>query len=278
MLDVGQGAASVIETKNHVVVFDTGARFSDRLDTGKSVVIPYLRAQAIDKVDRLIISHGDADHIGGAEAILNGYPETELFGQDISRLTAGDSSPAPIANNERICTAGQRWVWDEVVFQILSPGISDEVDTKVPASKPGSIKRNNRSCVLRVSSRAGSVLFTGDIEKGVERTLVEKYASTSATLLAADILMVPHHGSNTSSSRSFIEAVNPEIALISVGYKNRYRLPSRKVVARYQRHGAELYDSAASGAVSITLREGGVMDVTRFRHQARRYWHHIIPN
>jgi len=278
MLDVGQGSASVIETKNHVVVFDAGARFSDRLDAGKSVVIPYLRSQAIDKVDRLIISHGDADHIGGAEAILSGYPETELFGQDIARLLDADnSSSGPMADNEKICTAGQRWEWDEVLFQILSPDLPGEDDTKLPSSIPASIKRNNRSCVLRVSSQAGSVLFTGDIEKRVERTLVEKYASTAASLLASDILMVPHHGSNTSSSRSFIEAVDPEIALISVGYKNRYRLPSKKVVARYQRHGAELYDSAASGAVSITLRGGGIKNVTRFRHQARRYWHHIMP-
>jgi len=179
--------------------------------------------------------------------------------------------------DENICTAGQRWIWDEVVFQVLSPQLPAEDDVTSPASKPASIKRNNRSCVLRVSSRSGSVLFTGDIEKRVERTLVEKYASTSSSLLSSDILMVPHHGSNTSSSRSFIEAVDPKIALISVGYMNRYRLPSKQVVARYQRHGIALYDTAASGAVSITLTEDGTMDVIRFRQQARRYWHHIIP-
>ena len=277
MLDVGQGSAAVIETKNHVVIFDTGARFSDRLDAGKSVVIPYLRAQAIDKIDRLIISHGDADHIGGAKAILNDYPQTELFGQDIAQLVAGHSLHEAMMDNEKICTAGQRWVWDGVVFQILSPDLAGEDGAKASASKPASIKRNNRSCVLRVSSPAGSVLFTGDIEKRVERRLVEKYVSPSASLLASDILMVPHHGSNTSSSRSFIEAVDPKIALISVGYKNRYRLPSEKVTARYQRYGIELYDTAASGAVSITLREGGIMDILRYRQQARRYWHHVVP-
>ena len=276
MLDVGQGSASVIETKHHVVIFDTGARFSDRLDAGKSVVIPYLRTRSIDKVDRLIISHGDADHIGGARAILADYPETPLFGQDIARLYTDNSSVGEVMD-ENICIAGQRWVLDEVVFQVLSPERPAEDDVKPPASKSASIKRNNRSCVLRVSSRSGSVLFTGDIEKRVERTLVEKYASTSSSLLSSDILMVPHHGSNTSSSRSFIEAVDPKIALISVGYMNRYRLPSKQVVARYQRHGIALYDTAASGAVSITLTEDGTMDVIRFRQQARRYWHHIIP-
>ena len=88
--------------------------------------------------------------------------------------------------------------------------------------------------------------------------------------------MVPHHGSNTSSSRSFIEAVDPEMALISVGYKNRYQLPSKKVVDRYERHGVELYDTAVSGAVSITLRENSNREVVRYRLQARRYWHHIM--
>jgi len=254
VLDVGQGSAAVIQTQNHVLVFDAGARFSDRLDLGRSVVIPYLRTQNIRTLDRLIISHGDADHIGGAQAILDEYAETTLIGQDIENLNA---------ITKQVCYEGMKWRWDEVDFEFLSPSAADLSLTK-------SDKRNNRSCVLRVSSNAGSVLFTGDIEKKTEKKLLDNFTAK----LSSDVLIVPHHGSNTSSGDLFIEAVNPEISLFSVGYKNRYRLPSNKVITRYQSSGRELLRTDHSGAITVRLTESAGIIIEKYRETALKYWHH----
>jgi len=257
MLDVGQGSAAVIQTQNHVLVFDAGAKFSDRLNAGSGVVIPYLRSQGMVTLDRLIISHGDADHIGGAQDILDQYPEVSLLGQDIENLHADKKQP---------CLAGLNWHWDGVDFLFLSPE-----SESLPSS--GKARRNNHSCVLRVSSSAGSVLFTGDIEKEIELQLLEKYGEQ----LASDILMVPHHGSKTSSSAGFIQAVNPEISLISVGYRNRYRLPSTRVLARYAAAGRAFLQTSSSGAISIKLISRRGMHIERYREKAGKYWHHVVP-
>ncbi len=256
VLDVGQGSAAVIQTQNHVMVFDAGAKFSDRLNAGSGVVIPYLRSQGISKLDYLIISHGDADHIGGAQAILDEYPALFLVGRDIENLRSA---------KKQLCTAGLKWRWDGVDFVFLSPD-----NKNFPASKKG--KRNNHSCVLQIRSGAGSVLLTGDIEKDVESWLLQKYGKK----LASDILMVPHHGSKTSSSSAFIQMVDPEISFISAGYKNRYRLPSRKVVARYEIGERELLQTESSGAITIRLTAKTGFIIEEYREKASRYWQHVV--
>jgi competence protein ComEC len=259
VLDVGQGFAAVIRTENHAAVFDSGARFSERMDAGSSVLIPYLRSQGIRKLDRIIISHGDMDHIGGAQTLLDSYPEADLVGQDIDSLVIQNTG----SDSKQNCYAGMQWLWDGVKFAFLSP----EEMTVAPAKTE---KRNNHSCVLSVSSAYGSVLLTGDIEKSVEDQLLRKYPDQ----LLSDILMVPHHGSNTSSSQAFINAVNPKMALISVGYENRYRLPSALVTARYEATGSELIRTDKSGAVTIrVLTEEGI-SVDHYRERGRKYWHH----
>jgi len=277
ILDVGQGSAAVIRTQEHVAIFDSGARFSDKMDAGSSVLVPYLRSQGIDKLDRLIISHGDNDHIGGAQTVLDSFPEADLFGQDIDELVFHSSG----SNTKSSCYAGMWWYWDGVYFEFLSP---EKTDVYTPS--PGSIpvtnvasspvskqgKRNNHSCVLRVSSLSGSALFTGDIEKVVEDQLVRKYNDK----LESDILIVPHHGSNTSSSLSFLEQVKPELSLISVGYKNRYRLPSRQVTARYDDLKSKLIETDKSGAVTIRLLSAEGISVDRYREKAGKYWHHRL--
>ena len=256
VLDVGQGSAAVIQTQNHVAVFDAGAKFSDRLNAGSGVVIPYLRSQGIQNLDRLIISHGDADHIGGAQAILDEYPETLLIGQDIENLQFG---------NKQLCVAGYKWHWDGVDFVFLSPENGD-----ISVTQNG--KRNNHSCVLQVISKSGSILFTGDIEKKTELHLLQKYGKQ----LASDILLVPHHGSNTSSSPGFIQAVNPKISLISVGYKNRYRLPNNRVMIRYDSDNRELVRTDKTGAITIRLTAKTGFNIEKYRENAGKYWHHIV--
>ncbi len=255
VLDVGQGSAAVIRTQNHVAVFDTGARFSDRFDMGSSVVLPYLRSQGIQSVDYLIISHGDNDHIGGAQAILDALPETSVIGQGIEKLHANKKQP---------CLQGNSWQWDGIDFVFLSPAAVSKPDTK-PVSD------NNQSCVLRVSSAAGSVLFTGDIGKAIEQKLLIRYGRQ----LDSDILIVPHHGSKTSSTAAFIAAVDPEISIFSVGYKNRYRHPNEKVKARYKVHGSTLLQTDEGGALSINITGKNGFLIEKYRQQAKKYWHHV---
>ncbi|NOQ68756.1 MAG: DNA internalization-related competence protein ComEC/Rec2 [Gammaproteobacteria bacterium] len=254
VLDVGQGSAAVLQTQSRVLVFDTGAKFSDRLDAGSSVVIPYLRSLGVRSLDYLIISHGDTDHIGGAQAILDEYPATDVIGQDIENLQT---------KNKVSCFEGFKWQWDGVDFEFLSPARGDI------SLLPGG-KRNNHSCVLQVASKSGVVLFTGDIEKRVERHLLNNYDKQ----LAADILIVPHHGSKTSSSSAFINTINPKISLFSLGYKNRYKFPNNEVWQRYELLNSDLIQTDKTGAITINLTETDGIVVTKYREQAGKYWHH----
>ena len=251
---MAQGSAAVIHTQNHTLVFDAGAKFSERLDVGSNVVIPYLRFQGISTLNQLVISHGDADHIGGAQAIIDEYPDLQLVGQDIDPLQA---------QNKQICQQGQAWQWDGVRFEFLSP--------KMNKSQFNDKKRNDRSCVLQVSSRFGSVLLTGDIERNAERVLLEQYSNR----LSSDVLVVPHHGSNTSSSLDFIRAVNPKISLISAGYNNRYKLPASKVVARYDSENKKTLITAKSGAIAVALTETNFLHIEQYRDKNAKYWHHF---
>jgi competence protein ComEC len=252
LLDVGQGLAAVIRTQKHVLLFDTGKRFSSRLDSGEAVIVPFLRSLSVNSLDMMVISHGDSDHIGGAISVLDAYPGTKIIGQDIEDLPTENSSN---------CAQGEQWLWDGVKFEFLHP----DRDYK---------DRNNRSCVLKVSSRGGSLLLTGDIEREVE----EKLLGGDVSLLAADVLVVPHHGSKTSSTVRFIEAVGPDFALFPAGYRNRYRLPNKDIITRYLKTGASLHSSGQSGAIRVLfdpMINRPVIDKYREAHQ--KYWNHVAP-
>ncbi|WP_438969964.1 DNA internalization-related competence protein ComEC/Rec2 [Methylophaga sp.] len=222
LLDVGQGLAAVVETENNVLVFDTGPRYSEEFDTGRAVIAPFLKNRGINKVDRLIVSHGDNDHIGGAKSL------TEL--STVDTIYTSDVTVLP---KSKACIAGQSWEWDKVQFNILQP---------FPA-QTGS--NNNRSCVLKITGLKRSVLIPGDIEKESEMKLVKQYGKH----LHADILVIPHHGSSTSSSMTFIKAVNPTHGLIPVGYRNRYNFPVEKVLNRHQEQGITLHRTDYHGAI-----------------------------
>ncbi|MGB5583630.1 MAG: DNA internalization-related competence protein ComEC/Rec2 [Gammaproteobacteria bacterium] len=253
VLDVGQGLAIVIRTHSHTLVYDTGARFSDRLDSGKAVLLPFLTNKGVSRIDLLMISHGDGDHIGGAASLLEAYPQTPVLGQGITSLDAGLSSH---------CASGQQWTWDGIVFTLLHPDNTDYPLT------------NNRSCVLKVTGEGGSVLITGDIEKKVENLLLSRHRH----VLSADILVAPHHGSNTSSSPDFIYAVSPQIVIFAAGYRNRYHFPTADIVARYADLESTMVMTGHSGAISIGLHpERGVETILRYRESHRKYWHHMAP-
>jgi competence protein ComEC len=243
MLDVGQGLAVVVRTRHHVAVFDPGPRYSQNFDAGESVVVPYLRQAGVRRIDRLVISHGDRDHAGGADSVLSAMPVDRIM-----------SSVPGIAGQER-CREGGRWRWDDVEFEILNP----------PAGADGG--HNNDSCVLMVRSRHGRLLLTGDIEKKAERRMVETHGGR----LRAEVMIAPHHGSRTSSSPAFVQAVRPQWVLLPVGYRNVYRHPHPLVIERYRAQGARLLDSPASGAIDVRLTATG-LDLRRYRDTHRRYW------
>ena len=247
LLDVGQGLAAVVETRQHVLVFDTGPRFSSRFDTGEAVVVPYLRQRGWRQVDQLVVSHGDTDHIGGAASLLAMLPVKAI----------SSSVPAKLAEwPVTLCQRGQTWEWDGVRFQMLHP------------TADSGANHNDASCVLKVSAGLHAVLLTGDIEKAAEWQLLQQ----DAMLLKADALVAPHHGSNTSSTTAFIRAVGPSYVLFPIGYRNRYGFPRPAVVERYAQAGVRMLDTASAGAIRFEL-GGEALQPLRYRDRARRYWH-----
>jgi len=243
LLDVGQGLAATVQTRQHVLVFDTGPRFSQSFDTGAAVVEPFLREQGVDKIDRLIVSHGDNDHIGGAGSLLKDFEVGDAYTSVPEQLPQTHALP---------CHAGQRWEWDGVKFEMLSPLME-------------LANENNNSCVLRIVSPYGSALLTGDIQRDAEQQLVEHYG----TGLKTDILIAPHHGSNTSSTAPFLAKVQPSWVLIPLGYLNRFGFPHPDVLRRYQSADASVMDTASAGAISL---EPGSFGPTAYRETNGKYW------
>nr|VFK36375.1 MAG: competence protein ComEC [Candidatus Kentron sp. SD]VFK38578.1 MAG: competence protein ComEC [Candidatus Kentron sp. SD] len=253
LLDVGQGLAAVARTREHVLVYDAGPVFSANFDAGRAVVIPFLRSRGIGSVDRVIASHGDRDHSGGLRSLLTEFP--------VDTLMANSSLPERFVSEVRAltpCRDGEAWRWDGVEFRILHP----------PSNGEGT--GNNGSCVLGISTPDSTILLTGDIEREAERRLVRAYADG----LRADLLVAPHHGSASSSSEAFVAAARPRYVAFSVGYRNRFGLPSNAVVDRYRRNGARLFFSDRHGAIAFRSVAGkGFSAPMAYREEARRFWH-----
>jgi competence protein ComEC len=245
-LDVGQGLASVVQTQDHTLIYDTGDKFSQRFNAADAVIIPYLKYQNILRPDLLIISHGDRDHIGGAKALLMKYPEIQV-------LTSVKEKIDHL--NVAKCFEGQSWQWDGVVFEILSP-----LDA-------GDYQGNNSSCVLRVSNDQHSILLSGDIERSIEARLIR----TMSEKLSAKLLIAPHHGSKTSSSLAFIDAVAPEIVVFPVGYRNRFGFPKQDIISRYESRQVKIRNTARDGALLFRF-EDSEMIFSRYRHDNQRFW------
>lgn len=223
VLDVGQGLSVVIQTAHHVLVYDAGGHLHPNDDKGEQVVLPYLRYQGISRIDTLLISHGDNDHAGGALTLIRHLPV-------ISILTSVPEQFKFEATTR--CERGQHWQWDGVQFLVLSP-----------ASSFG-FKGNNASCVLMVNNGSLRVLLPGDIQRETEMQLL-----ALNTPLKADILVAPHHGSATSSTSAFINAVSPRYVVFSTGFHNHYHLPHPVIVSRYKKTGALGINTATVGAI-----------------------------
>ena len=255
--DIGQGNAVLVRTARHALVYDSGPRFSRESDAGQRVVVPLLRAMDV-KVDTLVLSHRDSDHTGGAAAILAMQPGAALLS---SIEEAHELQTVRAATR---CAAGQRWTWDGVDFEFLHPAIEDYL---------ASVKSNGMSCVLRISNGPQTALLAGDIELAQESRLVADAASR--VLLKADVLLVPHHGSKTSSSAPFLDAAQPQIAFVQSGYRNRFGHPAAPVMERYAERGIRVYTSPRCGAA--TWQSSAPDQVGCEREKRLRYWHHRVP-
>jgi len=271
-LDVGQGTAVVIETKNHRLVYDAGRWFSERFNAGEHIIAPYLRSVGGTTIDKLIVSHSDSDHSGGVSGLLNTINVNDgVLAGEPKEIVFSDQ----VAVNQ--CYQGQEWQWDGVSFRVLWPSL----DAIATANQ----KSNNLSCVLLISHQKKYILLTGDIEKSAEYALL----AGSSLPESLDIILVPHHGSKTSSSASLLAHLKPLYAVVTAGYHNQYGHPHPAIVARYSAihsplnssvnnsvnstKDTELINTALSGAVRFTWRQGSYYwHVEKWRALKKRYW------
>lgn len=248
LLDVGQGLAAVVRTRHHTLVFDTGPRFPSGFNTGDAVISPFLRHQGVASVETLIVSHGDRDHAGGLEGLVDEVSVGRILSGEPGEITGNDALP---------CLAGETWNWDGVSFELLHP------------AREG-LEGNDGSCVLRVATEGASVLFTGDIGVRVEAELVAAFPER----LASTVLVAAHHGSDSSTGAGFLEAVAPRYVLFAAGFANRFGFPAETVRGRVEAVGAEQIDTASAGAVTFRLDREGIEGPLLYRKEYLRLWTH----
>ena len=246
VIDVGQGLAVLLRTRQHQMLYDAGPALGDGLDAGESSVLPTLLARGVDRLDMMLLSHGDNDHAGGAAAVSRSRMPSVLLSGEPMRLGRGQH-----------CSEQSPWRWDGVEFQMLHP----------PPHFPE--LGNESSCVLRVQAGDRVLLLPGDIGTVIEQRLVKEQAGA----LRADVLLVPHHGSRGSSSEAFLAAVAPRLAIVSSGYRNRFGHPAEEVAMRYSDAGSTLENTANAGSLRLLIDRSGLISVQRQRETERRFWH-----
>lgn len=246
VFDIGQGSAMVIEANQKYIIYDTGASFRGSFSMAESVLLPFFESKKMPTIDHMILSHLDIDHAGG-QHFLN----SRLH---ISRMM----SPADY------CNVGNNFRWQGIQFTILWP------------ETPQSGDENAHSCVIKIDDGIHSVLFSGDIEHKTEKALIEKYSASNSQGLKANILIVPHHGSKSSSSLAFIKAVQPEYAVVSSGYQNRWEFPAAQVVKRYQKQGVTLFNTGNDGQITFVMSPDNI-SISRYRIDEYRRWYFKAP-
>jgi competence protein ComEC len=247
VLDVGQGTAIVIRAGNRTLLYDTGGGDPAGANMATSVVLPYLRNQAVEALDTFVVSHPDADHSAGTAGVLQAMP--------VARFRYG--GPLAGVQGGRQCVAGEAWRWPGgQSFQFLSPAW----ETKLSS--------NDSSCVLQVQIGAYRLLLTGDIERGRERELVRYWGEN----LRSDWLLAAHHGSLTSSSQTLLKTVRPAVVVLSNGYANRFGHPHPLVLRRLKNTDAVLFSTVESGALEFDFNPGQPMEVRAYRAGKRRFW------
>lgn len=254
--DVGQGMALLVETSQHRLLYDTGPSYGTRADAGNRVIVPYLRARGIHHLDVVVVSHSDIDHAGGALSLFGEMTVGRVYSS--LPLTSRIVQAAP---DHRRCLAGQQWHWDGVQLDMLYP-----VQTLYDSGK---WKPNALSCVLKVTLGQQAILLPGDIEAPQEAQLINRSAALD---LRADVMLAPHHGSGTSSTIAFLQAVRPSVALFQQGYRNRYHHPKHEVIVRYASMGIRRLRSDEAGAIMVRF-DGTTWKVDTYRQTHARYWY-----
>ncbi len=247
VLDVGQGLSQLVRTKNHTLLFDAGAKYPSGFNMGEAVITPYLRSQQIDTLDLIVISHGDNDHIGGLDSVLENINSQKIL----------SSIPEEISKTAELCQLQPDWEWDGVHFQMLNIGHK--------------FSGNNASCVLKISTQNHAIILTGDIEKKAEQHLLKTWGNQ----LQSNILVSPHHGSKTSSSDQFLAVVKPQWVIVSSGYKNRFNHPAKTVVTRYQDHKIQMLNTSCTGQIDILMADK--ITLSHYRKSQQRYYQRSCP-
>ncbi|MDR1063732.1 MAG: DNA internalization-related competence protein ComEC/Rec2 [Azoarcus sp.] len=256
VLDVGQGLAVHVQTAHRDLLYDAGPLYGRGSDAGERVVVPYLRAQGIMRLDTIVISHDDADHAGGLESVQARVEAGEIIAGNGADGPAREDASGPVRGIP--CTSSLQWRWDGVDFAVLAPDVLS-----------GERRGNSLSCVLRVRGAGGvSLLLTGDIENGGENGLVSRYGDD----LASTAVVAAHHGSRSSSSTAFVATVRPKVAIFSAGYRNRYGHPHPRILARWEGAGARNMRTDNAGTVLLDAK-GGKLAASGWREIAPRYWH-----
>ncbi len=254
VLDVGQGHAALIFTRNSTVLFDTGNRFSSDSTMAERVVVPFLHSHGRKSIDVLVVSHADADHAAGADWLIQRYPKMRVYASDQKNLNNA------LLNQQKahFCLAGDSWYLDEVGFSFLHPAKGDFGDT------------NNLSCVLLVHAGQSRVLLTGDIERRTEGLIT---ARLNEHKLKINVMVAPHHGSRSSSTMPFLNKFNPEHVVFPAGFQNKFGFPHKDVVDRYQSLGSRTFTTGEQGAISFHFNRKGLIGEPEYHWQRhRRFW------
>jgi competence protein ComEC len=250
VLDVGQGLATVVTTENHVLVYDTGPAYSERFNAAEAVIAPHLRARGLHRIDRLVVSHGDSDHAGGVRELLASLPTGDLL--------AGETLPASEVGNTpaALCDRDAQWRWDDVTFQLIEP--------RIPTGNS-----NDHSCILLVEFAGRRILLPGDIATVVENSLLQHHQLPADI----DLLIAPHHGSNSSSGSAFVNFLRPRHVVFSAAYRSPHGHPHEEVTARYAAVGSRRYDTGHTGELNFSWDRQGQLQVRALRRAEKRYWY-----
>ncbi|HET8730571.1 MAG TPA: DNA internalization-related competence protein ComEC/Rec2 [Moraxellaceae bacterium] len=254
VIDVGQGLSVLVETAHHRLVYDTGPALGPHADAGERHVVPVLLQRGIRHLDTLMLSHGDLDHTGGAASLLS------VIRVDKGLGAAPPMTALPSGLPWRPCAAGQSWQWDGWHFAVLYPESGERESAR---------NDNDRSCVLMIEGQGLRLLLPGDLEKPGEDALL---ARVGPEALRADVLVVGHHGSRTSTSPAFLAAVRPRWALVSAGYRNAFRHPSAQVIRRLVAAGVISRNTASDGALTLAVDSAGNVSLERWRTASGHYW------
>ena len=269
VLDVGQGQAVMVQTQNHTVLYDTGAKWGRETDAAKIVILPFLKARGIHNLDQLIISHSDSDHAGGVESILKGLKvKQQLSGQAFKmNQYLAEQKPESWQTQPAFkqCIAGDSWQFDKVSFEFIAPTTEQ--------LKQGINNDNDHSCVLRVRVGSKQILIMGDASDKIEKQIMQNQLNNHEQ---TSMLIAGHHGSKYSTSALWLQAIKPRFVVFSAGYGNRFNFPSADVIKRIENseQNIDWFNTACSGALVFKLNKAGVKNIEETRKTQRKWYHH----